>query len=320
MKSSQSPSEPAAAISTCATRPAPCCDYPGCASPAPLKCSRCLNNHYCSVAHQAAHWKLHKSHCVPTPPSPQLLQFTAESTPTSLNYANLTHFTTAFPTLQSTLSTFPDLLSQSFSAIFATTPSTWKYAQELSREARGVEKGGGGSALGYGEILPETVFEIMEVIRREYGVVYDLGSGSGRVLFASCLSHPFTSAYGLEYLPTLHENALHNLNLWRTNEEEAHCNSTPPRIEFVFTCGDITKIPNFKLTPNPTLLLCHATLFDKDLFACVQLTCENCDPGTTFVMVTKELRTGYVTGIETLGCRQYEMSWGWATIYIQRRV
>ncbi|GMH78969.1 hypothetical protein TL16_g07991 [Triparma laevis f. inornata] len=234
----------------------------------------------------------------------------------------MTHFTTAFPTLQSTLTTSPTLLSQSFSSIFSSTTASWEYAHDLSREARGLEKGGGGgeSALGYGEILPETVFEVMEVIRKEHGVVYDLGSGSGRVLFASCLSHPFTSAYGLEYLPTLHENALHNLSLWRKKELETFCSSTPPLISFNFTNADISKIPNFKLTPNPTLLICHATLFDNDLFACVQLISENCEIGTTFIMVTKELRTGGVTGIETLGRKQWEMSWGWATIYIQRRV
>ncbi|GMH93050.1 hypothetical protein TrST_g13700 [Triparma strigata] len=266
----------------------------------------------------------------------------------AVRQANLTHFTTAFPTLMGSLNVSgPKLLARSFHSIFSDRDASWEHAHDLSRAARGGEgddsQANGETSLGYGEILPETVFEVMEKIRVDHGgfsgssdynddpseedstcqsrqVVYDLGSGSGRVIFAACLSHPFTEAHGIEYLQDLHANALQNLELWRKKEEDTHTQCTPPSTEFFFTCGDIAKIEGFKLKPNPTLLICHATLFDNDLFACVQLTAENCDVGTTFVMVTKPLRTGFVTGIQTLSSRQYEMSWGWATIYIQRRV
>ena len=86
------------------------------------------------------------------------------------------------------------------------------------------------------------------------------------------------------------------------------------------TVSDITKFAEWKLTPSPTLLLCHATLFDNDLFACVQLIAEECEPGTVFILVSKELRTGFRTGIETLYSGRREMTWGTGTVYIQRRV
>ncbi|GMH79238.1 hypothetical protein TrLO_g14969 [Triparma laevis f. longispina] len=73
MKSNQSLSEPALL-----TKPAPHCDYPTCPEPASLKCSRCLETHYCSAKHQKEHWPLHKKLCVapqkkmsaPVPPAP----------------------------------------------------------------------------------------------------------------------------------------------------------------------------------------------------------------------------------------------------------
>ncbi|GMH88056.1 hypothetical protein TL16_g11045 [Triparma laevis f. inornata] len=73
MKSSKSPSEPAAAA-----KPVPCCGFPGCPKPAPHQCSRCRGIHYCSAEHQKAHWKQHKKLCIapqkktsaPIPPPP----------------------------------------------------------------------------------------------------------------------------------------------------------------------------------------------------------------------------------------------------------
>ena len=120
-------------------------------------------------------------------------------------------------------------------------------------------------------------------------------------------------AHGIEFLESLHKAALGNLDRWNASFSPSPCS-------FSLVRGDIEKIEGFKLNPNPTLLICHATLFDKDLFAAVQLIAENCDVGTTFLMVTKELRTGSKTGIETLSNEQFPMSWGNAvTVYVQVR-
>ena len=152
------------------------------------------------------------------------------------------------------------------------------------------------------------------MIKTSPQVVWDLGSGSGRALFSACLVHPFVEAHGVEYLESLHKVALGNLDRWNASFAPSPCS-------FSLRQGDIAKIEGFELNPKPTLLICHATLFDNDLFAAVQLVAENCDVGTTFVMVTKELRTGCKTGIETLSTAQYPMSWGDAvTVYVQRRV
>ena len=240
----------------------------------------------------------------------------------TVQYAVLHHFASAFPTLSS--STLPNnpitFASLAFERLFSEREASWEFAHDLSREERVID-GGCSTSLGYGEILPETVFQILACIKDRHGglregpqVVWDLGSGSGRVLFAANLIHPFKEAHGIEYLGSLHKIAQENLRRWNASFSPSPCS-------FFFSCGDISKIDGYKLSPSPTLLICHATLFDNDLFAAVQLIAENCEVGSTFVMVTRELRTGTKTGIETLSLRQWPMSWGKSvTVYIQRRV
>ncbi|GMI05323.1 hypothetical protein TrLO_g4107 [Triparma laevis f. longispina] len=73
MKSSQSPSEPAATA-----KPAPSCAFPNCKVPPTKTCSRCKETQYCSKEHQTDHWRWRKKICVapqkkilaPVPPAP----------------------------------------------------------------------------------------------------------------------------------------------------------------------------------------------------------------------------------------------------------
>ena len=247
----------------------------------------------------------------------------AERRSENVALANFVNLSSAFPTLSAQLDVSILSSTKSFEAIFDTSSSSWAWAHDLSMACRlAAGKGELASPLNYGEILPESVFNVMHTIKTQHTVcpsarqvVYDLGSGSGRALFAACLSHPFAEAHGIEFLPALHANALQNLEIWRRKEVETNA---PPLTEFFFKCADIARIN--KLDPNPTLLLCHATLFDDDLFACVQIIAENCDVGTTFTMVTKALGTGLDTGIETLGSQQCKMTWGETTVFTQRRV
>ena len=69
--------------------------------------------------------------------------------------------------------------------------------------------------------LGEREGEGREDEQEEGSSVWDLGSGSGRGLFAACLAHGFTAAVGVEYLPPLHESALVNLDLWNSSDRAA---------------------------------------------------------------------------------------------------
>ena len=92
--------------------------------------------------------------------------------------------------------------------------------------------------LGYGEITPRTVMDLMSEIKKmtygenkhgdnvsfgSYstgGTVLDSGSGTGRVLFAAALSHTFHRAIGIEIVENLHNDALKHLKKW--NDRQLH--------------------------------------------------------------------------------------------------
>jgi len=224
-----------------------------------------------------------------------------------LNFCDLIKLYTAFPTLSPVLqscycdssgnlhqadpqegqaiealgapSIDPVLLMHAFKAIFNNKESSWEHAHELSRQLR-EEKRMGETNLGYGEIMPSTVFEVMREIKSEHeclrqagGVVYDLGSGSGRVIFAACLAHNFEKAFGMEFLSSLHESALANLSQCWNKFDDSTCPVTCAcTTDFHFLCADIRNIKGFKLDPPPSLLFCHATLFDNGKFTLARLS------------------------------------------------
>jgi hypothetical protein len=64
------------------------------------------------------------------------------------------------------------------------------------------------------------------------------------------------------------------------------------------------------------LVLCHATVFGERLMGAAALACARCPPGTWFVLVSRPLEH---PGIETVREGPLEMSWGLATVYLQRR-
>ena len=65
----------------------------------------------------------------------------------------------------------------------------------------------------------------MEKIRRKYGglgkpgtgIYYDIGSGTGKPVFAAVLMHAFKRATGIEILSSLHNAALKTLEFWNEN-------------------------------------------------------------------------------------------------------
>jgi hypothetical protein len=64
------------------------------------------------------------------------------------------------------------------------------------------------------------------------------------------------------------------------------------------------------------LVLCHATVFGERLMGAAASACALCPPGTWFVLVSRPLEH---PGIETVREGPLEMSWGLATVYLQRR-
>ena len=168
------------------------------------------------------------------------------------------------------------------------------------------------SSLGYGEITTHSVFYVMDWIRRhdnawQPNVCVDLGSGNGRVLFATALANSFRILRGMEIRRDLHEGALNNLHLWK-KRSVGHS-------QFHLLCTDFTL--NLNLVMDAQLVWVHATVFEQDLMDSVQHICESCSSGTYFVMVSKSLNEQ--NGIVTRASFPLDMNWGRTTVYIQTK-
>ena len=86
-------------------------------------------------------------------------------------------------------------------------------------------------------------------------------------------------------------------------------------VEASFVAEDFTS-PTDGWTRDADLVLCHATVFSEDLMKATANACAACRPGTHFVLVSKPL---VHPKIETLWKGQLDMSWGQATVYLQKR-
>jgi hypothetical protein len=170
-------------------------------------------------------------------------------------------------------------------------------------------------SLGYGEIVPETVFKVIEWIQTHCNdnnltTIFDLGSGDGKVLLATALCVSHACLVGIEIVPALHEQAIQRYQRW--NET---CSNSSNTVEF-FCCDFTMNKPWITRTAN--LIWIHGTVFGDDLFAVVANDiCYACQPGTIFVMISRPLPNTDV--VETLFEQMLSMSWGVGMVYVQRR-
>lgn len=196
------------------------------------------------------------------------------------------------------------------------------------------------ASLGYGEIAYNSVFTIIEWIKEDGWnpvcentgtLLIDLGSGNGRILFAAALAHNFDKAVGVEIQPELHQDAMENLDKWNQRQlyivdNQRHDEVTMHKTIFDFYCDDFTRNKFRDMLSEAQLVFIHATVFDETLMECVNEMCHGCCAlGTYFVMVTKPLCSTCTLGsrfstISTRAKLQLAMSWGEATVYIQRKV
>jgi len=206
----------------------------------------------------------------------------------------------------------------------------------------------GNKSLGYGEITPKTVTELMLLCRRHAMIdetsgrrnnnrlesVVDLGSGSGRVLLAAYLaSSTVHRAVGLELVPALHQQAMSHLA--RYNDARSLADSMSTDIHFF--CCDFTAPHAEEWIRDADVLFVHGTVFDQELRDWIQHMAESplCQSGTFFCMIThplslsrKKTPSGYQYDnsghheimFETLVTQQMAMDWGHATVFIQRKL
>lgn len=171
-------------------------------------------------------------------------------------------------------------------------------------------------SLGYGEIVPETVFILIHWMRTHGHLkhrpmtVFDLGSGDGKVILATALCLDATLV-GLEIVPDLHNQAMMKVQQWKELSQRVD------EMNIEFHCDDFTQHAT-RIAQDADLIWVHATVFGDALFTKVQEICESCRPGTLFVLVSRPLLLENT--IETLLSARLKMSWGDGMVFVQRRI
>ncbi|KAL7569105.1 hypothetical protein ACA910_016940 [Epithemia clementina (nom. ined.)] len=172
-------------------------------------------------------------------------------------------------------------------------------------------------SMGYGEITPESVLKVFDIIERSRGgdlrwgksTVTDLGSGRGIVLLVILTAYPVVKVTGIELNNNLHLEALENYRHWK------RANQRLRQVDVDWRHGDFTVDTDWVDTTD--LVICHATLFEDALMSRLTYLCSLCGSGTMFVMVSRPLQHPSIVTINTL---QLEMSWGRSTVYLQVRL
>ena len=183
-----------------------------------------------------------------------------------------------------------------------------KILSKTERELRGQLQQ---KSLIYGEVDFRSFLAVLRrVPLQPGGIFYDLGSGTGRALFVARLTHDFARCVGIELLSGLHASGRRAERRFR---------------RFV--------LPLLDSTANNDVDLCHGSLLDVDwsdgdlvfanstcfseqLVSQISERAERLKPGAFVITFTKPLTSPAFDIVEK---KRWNMSWGAATVFIQRR-
>lgn len=210
-------------------------------------------------------------------------------------------------------------------------------------------------SLGYGEVTSTSVWEIIDriVLHRHRiaatldrdqksfsqvpACIVDLGSGSGLALLAASwrwflwessftLMRPGLLTFrGFEIDPSWQDVAdSYATDLWFGSNPSSYgswtctldCVQVSHSIPIYCAFQTCDFLQNTDWVAQASIVLCHATVFQDDLFDLLQIFCERCRPGTYFAMVSRPLQSDR---FETIHQWQLDMTWGLATVYLQQR-
>lgn len=175
------------------------------------------------------------------------------------------------------------------------------------------------SSLTYGEIEFKSFGEIFFTIKNRYnlpegGVFYDLGSGVGKALVAAALLGSFSECIGIEILDGLHsvsQKLVEEYNEKFTSYILANSDLFTILPPLTSVKGDIFKYD----WTNASVIFVNSTCFSDEMVR--NISDVPVKPGTLAISLTNSLSATTWIQLEVVVKR---MSWGDATIYIQRKI
>ena len=176
----------------------------------------------------------------------------------------------------------------------------------------------------YGEIKYNFMALMFRVMKDDYdglqkagGVFYDLGSGTGKPVFAAAILHTFERCVGVEKLSQLYTASLEITDHWRklTDSVDDDIMSAEQKrcmIEFI---NDDIKNPEFSMS-DATVGFANSTCYDEELMIHIASKADEMVAGSFFITVTKRLPS---LQWDLLEMERYKMSWGEANVFLHRK-
>lgn len=191
----------------------------------------------------------------------------------------------------------------------------------------------GDVTLTYGEVLCDSFREIMINIfeshdgLKEGSIFYDLGSGRGRATFMAPLladeyynsTNFLAASIGIEVMDCLYEASLNCLKEWELICNQDSCDSANgPQTLLQFFHGSFTDLQVRDWTDGD-LVFVNSTCFSASLMKDISSIAKAMKIGSIFVSFTHML-CEETTGFALLQEARYEMSWGFADVFIHKKV
>ncbi len=201
--------------------------------------------------------------------------------------------------------------SAAYNDLFADT--SLEVGKSLSKNEREERHLNEEKSLIYGEVEYKSFYAILRKVQPiAGGTFYDLGSGTGKAVFAARLTQDFTRCIGIEILQGLHNQAFKITERYNKSFRQLLDASQRQHaavymgsfLDFDWTDGDV--------------VFANSTCFDEDLMAKLSRMAEGLKPGAVLVTFTRGLT--YMQKFELLQKKRERMSWGPATVFIHRRL
>ncbi|CAM9513142.1 unnamed protein product [Ectocarpus sp. 6 AP-2014] len=203
----------------------------------------------------------------------------------------------------------------------------------ISKTERDETDQSGNSTLVYGEITFKTLALALRKVKTKYGLpgvgssgpagvlqegsggaFYDIGSGTGKPVFAAAILHPFHKAVGIEILEGLYATSRELLKAWDGGiRDRVGHGQEPTKVEFFL--GDALDM-NVCDWSDATVVFANSTCFDDALMRRLASAATALKKGTIFITLTKRLPAAYFKVLEH---DMFPMSWGSATVYISQK-
>jgi len=169
-------------------------------------------------------------------------------------------------------------------------------------------------SLVYGEIDLQGFCDLLlnDIPHNSHDIFYDLGSGSGRAVFAARFIGDFSECVGIELLGNLHDLASSVKSLYKFlyQQKLKHQNVT-------FICADLLDCDSW--WKDGTVVYVPNLLFDDDLKNQIEEKAFKMQTGARLICLKKFSGAAFNSVFELIKERPVAMSWGESNVYIYQR-